>query len=111
MKINPKSQKGAITLVVLVTMLLLTAVLMSMYIVIANKAQSSAETTKQIAEKYNNLDKANSIYEKYFSKEDEMIPIYTREQLEKIGSGEQIKIDGKKYTFSKNGVCTSSKCK
>ena len=51
MRINPKSQKGAITLVVLVSMLFLTAFLMSMYIGIANKARTSAETTKQIAEK------------------------------------------------------------
>ena len=40
MKINPKSQKGAITLVVLVAMLFLTAFLMSMYIRIANKARN-----------------------------------------------------------------------
>ena len=49
MKINPKSQKGAITLIVLVTMLFLIAFLMSMYIRISNKAQTSAETTEEIA--------------------------------------------------------------
>lgn len=105
MKINPKSQKGAITLIVLVTMLFLTAFLMSMYIGIANKAGTSAETTKQIAEKYNNLEEANAIYDSYFANSD-VIPIYTREHLEKIGSGEQIGINGKIYTFSKNGYYT-----
>lgn len=105
MKINPKSQKGAITLIVLVSMLFLTAFLMSMYIGIANKAGASAETTKQIAEKYNNLEDANAIYDSYFSNS-EIIPIYTREHLEKIGSGEQITINGKIYTFAANGYYT-----
>lgn len=98
MKINPKSEKGAITLVVLIGMLFLTAFLMSMYIGIANKAQSSAETTQQIQGQYNNLDEANAIYDSYFADAD-IIPIYTKEQLTKIGSGEQITINGKIYTF------------
>ena len=102
MKINPKSEKGAITLIVLVGMLFLTTFLMSMYIATANKAQDSSETTKQIQEEYNNLEEANAIYDSYFA-DKEIIPIYTREQLEKIGSGEQITIDGKIYTFTPNG--------
>lgn len=101
MKINSKSEKGAITLIVLVAMLFLITFLMSMYISIANKAQTSAETTKQIAEKYNNLEQANDIYDSYFVDSD-VIPIYTREQLEKIGSEEQITIGGKIYTFASN---------
>ena len=87
MKINPKSEKGAVTLVVLVSMLFLTALLISLYIEIANKAQTSAETTKQIQETYNNIENADEMYASYFS-DDEIIPIYTKEQLEKIGSGE-----------------------
>ncbi len=55
MKVKLKSQKGAITLIVLVAMLFLTMFLMSMYIILANEAQTSAETTKKIAEKYNNI--------------------------------------------------------
>lgn len=105
MKINPKSEKGAITLIVLVGMLFLTTFLISMYIATANKAQDSAETTKQIQEEYNNLEEANAIYDSYFA-DKEIIPIYTREQLEKIGTGAQITIDGKIYTFAPNGYYT-----
>lgn len=101
MKINLKSEKGAITLIVIVAMLLLTTLLMNMYIITANKAQTSAETTKQIAEKYNNIEDAEDMYASYFTDTD-VIPIYTREQLEKIGSGEQITIYGKIYTFAPN---------
>ena len=105
MKINPKSEKGAVTIIVLVAMLFLTALLMSMYIRIANKAQTSAETTKQIEEKYNNIGEAEDIYNSYFSNSD-LIPIYTREQLEKIGSGEQVTVNGKIYTFSTTAYYT-----
>lgn len=101
MKIKLKSEKGAITLIVLVAMLLLTTALMNMYIITANKAQTSAEATKQIAEKYNNIGNAEDIYTSYFT-DVEVIPIYTREQLEKIGSGEQIQIYDKTYTFKPN---------
>ena len=103
MKVNPKSQKGAITLIVLVTMLFLMAFLMSLYIRISNKAQTSVETTSEIAKKYNNIDDADTIYNSYFATED-VIPIYTVEQLKKLGSGEQIEIDGKIYNFSANAT-------
>lgn len=105
MRINLKSEKGAITLVVLIGMLFLAAFLMSVYIQIANRAQSSAETTKQIEDRYNNLNEANIIYDSYFADTD-IIPIYTKEQLAKVGSGEQILINSKVYTFSKDGYYT-----
>ena len=102
MRANIKSEKGAITLVVLIGMLFLTAFLMSVYIGIAKKAQSSAETTKKIKEQYNNIGELNNIYDSYFANVDDIIPIYTVEQLKKIGSGEKFSIDGKVYTFSAN---------
>ena len=102
MKINPKSEKGAITLVVLTGMLLLTAFLMSMYIQLSNKAQTTAETTEKIAQRYNNIEQANMIYDSYFT-DTNIIPIYTREQLAQIGSGEQVLINNKVYTFSTDG--------
>lgn len=101
MKINAKSEKGAITLVVLVGMLFLTVFLMSVYIKLSNKAQTSTETTEQIARQYNNIKDVNNIYDSYFANTD-VVPIYTKEQLAKIGSDEEVLIDGKVYTFSAN---------
>lgn len=46
MKINPKSEKGAITLIVLVAMLFLTIILMSIYIRTANKARNISRNNK-----------------------------------------------------------------
>ena len=103
MKINPKSQKGAVTLVVLVTMLFLTAFLMTMYIRLANKASTSAQTTVEIAKQYNNIGDMNDIYHSYFT-DSNIIPITNREQLEAIGSNENITVNGKVYNFSTNGI-------
>lgn len=105
MKINAKSEKGAITLVVLVGMLFLTVFLMSLYIQLSNKAQNSAETTEQIEKQYNNVGEKDSIYENYFISTD-VIPIYTANQLKEIGSGKEITIDGKVYTFSADAYYT-----
>jgi len=102
MKINLKSQKGAVTLIVLVTMLFLTAFLMTMYIRLANKAGISAETTLEIAKKYNNIGDMNDIYYSYFT-DSNIIPITNREQLEKIGSNESVTINGKIYKFVPDG--------
>lgn len=102
MRINPKSQKGAITLVVLVTMLFLTAFLMTMYIRVANKAEISAETTAEILKKYNNIGDKNSLYYSYFT-DSNIIPITNRAELEEIGSNKNITVKGKVYKFIPNG--------
>ena len=102
MKTNVKSEKGAITLIALVTMLFLISFLMTMYIRISNKAQISAETTADIAKKYNNIGDAEIIYDSYFATE-EVIPITSKEELAKIGSGEKVEINGKIYIFKEDG--------
>lgn len=102
MRTNLKSEKGAITLVVLIGMLFLTAFLMSVYIGTANKAQGSADITKKIKEQYNNIGELDKIYDSYFVNTDDIIPIYTVDQLKKIASGKDILIDGKIYTFANN---------
>lgn len=105
MKINIKSEKGAITLVVLIGMIFLTVFLMSVYIQISNKAQSSAEITEQIAKQYNNIDDAEDIYASYFS-DINVVPIYNAEQLKKIGSGEEVLIEGKIYVYAPDAYYT-----
>lgn len=105
MKINPKSQKGAITLIVLVTMLFLTAFLMTMYIRLANKAGISAETTAEIAKRYNNIGDINNKYGELVEdpSNNTIIPITNKEQLSAIGSNTYKEVNGKLYLFSKTG--------
>ena len=63
---NLKSQKGAISLLVLITILFMTSFLVSTYIIGANKLQSELERTKEIKEIYDNHDEAEDIYNSYF---------------------------------------------
>jgi len=88
-----KNEKGAITLVVLVSMLFLVSFLMSAYIIVSNRAQKQKEISNEIQQIYSNKQDLNEIYNSYFN--NEIIPIYTVEQLLKIGSGEKLLIDNK----------------
>lgn len=93
-----KSEKGAITLLVLITMLFIVSFLITMYIITANKVEAQIERTEQIKETYNNVEDAESVYNSYFG--GDVINIYTVEQLLQIGSKEKIVINGKVYTFT-----------
>ena len=70
------------------------------------KDKISIEVTRTIKDietgEYGVTVKSNIIETEKAKEESEYIPITTREQLEKIGSDEEITIDGQKYTFSKN---------
>lgn len=92
---NLKSEKGAITLIALVTMLFLISFLMSMYIKLSNKAQSSAEATAEIAAKY-----ARAGQDVIIAEENQVIPIKTVEDLKLICSGQTKMIEGIVYKFS-----------
>ncbi len=92
---NIKSEKGAVTLIALVTMLFLVSFLMTMYIRISNKAQSSVEATQEIAAKY-----ARAGQDVVVAEDSQVIPIKTVEDLKLICSGQTKMIDGEVYKFS-----------
>ncbi len=100
---NIKSESGAITILVLVSVLFMLSFLISSYVIIANKVQAQKEIiaqTKSIYENYN----MDEIYNGYFSNNN-IIPIYTPEQLLTIGNSEEdqtISINGKFYKFPAN---------
>lgn len=60
MKINMKSERGAITIYVIMAMLILTITLIALYVSITNKQISDLETAEQIKSIYekdmNNID-------------------------------------------------------
>ena len=97
-----KSERGAITLLVIVTMVFILSFLISTYVIVANKLKGQVERSKQIQETYNNLNDKDNIYNSYFA--GDIINISTVEQLLKIGSNENIKINGKVYTFSSSAI-------
>ena len=90
---NLKSEKGAITIVVLASMLFLLAFLMSAYMIVANKAKKQKEISQEIQEMYSKHEDLEETYNKYIN--NDVIPIYTVEQLLKIGSQEDLLIDNK----------------
>ena len=78
-----KSNRGAITILVLVTVLFFIAFLISLYIIISNKVQTQKEFISQTRKIYKSDKTMEEIYNSYFSS-DEVIPIYTAQQFRKI---------------------------
>lgn len=95
---NLKNERGAITLVVLVSMLFLVSFLMSAYMIVSNRAQKQSEISKEIQQMYSDDQDLNVLYNSYIN--NEIIPIYTVEQLLKIGTGEQLLINNKYCTMT-----------
>lgn len=99
-KVSVKSEKGAVTLLVLVTILFFVMVLMSIYILVSNKTQAQIEMTRETRRIYGK-ETAKDIYSSFFG--DNIIPIYTAEQFKEIGSNKNIPINeegAKYYKFS-----------
>lgn len=97
---NLKDQKGMITMLVLITVVFLVSFLISAYLLISSKLKSQQDIVSETKRIYEGTATMDEIYNSYFSN-DEIVPIYTAEQLIKIGSKENVIINGKYYNFSK----------
>lgn len=101
---NIKSEKGAITILVLVSVLFMLSFLISSYVIIANKVQEQKEIIVQTRSVYGNYD-LDEIYDSYFNN-GEVVPIYDTNQLFKLGTnvnGTIKQMNNKIYTFSNTG--------
>lgn len=95
---NFKNEKGSITILVLVSLVFLTTFLISSYIIISNKMQTQKKVISDTKEIYEQP--IEEIYNSYFNTEN-IIPIYTVEQLLLIGEEHQnVNINGKYYNFT-----------
>ena len=96
-----RKEKGSITIITLTTVLFMIAFLVSTFTIIANRRQAQAEIKQNIKEVYakdiNNIDE---IYESYFTGGNSVILISTVDELLKIGSGENVTINGRTYKFT-----------
>ena len=92
-----KSENGAITILVLVSVLFMISFLISAYVIIANKVQAQKDIISETRNIYENYS-LEDIYNSYFGKN--IIPISNVEQLLAIGTGQDKIIDGKYYNFS-----------
>lgn len=95
-----KSEVGSITIYVIITMLFFSVFIMSIYIINSRKFETQLEANAKVKAIYEKED-ATQVFSENFGAEDEKIPIYTEDQLLKIGSGECIYIpqENKMYFF------------
>lgn len=104
-----KKERGAITLITLVTILLMIAFLISTFTIIMNRRQAQAEIKKETQEIYeSDVEDVEQVYQSYFAGEDETIPILNTDNLLKVCKIIQEDTDG--YIFAKDKIykCTAS---
>lgn len=95
-----KSEKGAITLYVSIACLFIVVIGVSAYVLSSNKQQAQLAQLKQIEEAYQTTITQDELYKEYNG--GEIVTIYTLEQFLKIGTGEDLYINGKIYTMTAN---------
>ena len=95
-----KNENGVITMITLITVLFMVSFLISSYIIIANKVKTQKEMMAETKSIYEPKASMEEVYNSYFASEN-IIPIYTVEQLLNVGSGQQnVYINGKYYDFN-----------
>ena len=94
---NKKSEKGAISIFVMVAMLFFLASIRGIYLISSKRAQTQTQSLGLTQKIYNTTD-AESVYDAKFATG--TVPIYTQEQLYAVDTGNQVEIDEKIYTFS-----------
>lgn len=94
------SQKGAISVFVMITMVFFLLTILGAYMISSKRAQTQTESAKLVQGQYYTENEENERYHSKIADSSAIIPIYTKEQLWSIGSGKAIEIEGKVYTFS-----------
>lgn len=98
-----KKERGAITLITLVTILFMIAFLISTFAIIMNRRQAQAELKKETKGIYeSDVENVEQVYQDYFADKNMPIPINIAENLPKIGTGKYIVVDGKIYKCTKD---------
>ena len=95
-----RSQRGATTLITLVTVIFILGFLLSSYIIIQNRLQSQAEIKREITELYGkDVENIDEIYSSHMANPTAVVPIKTAKQLLSVGTGEKFVIDGTIYEY------------
>ncbi|MCL2355459.1 MAG: hypothetical protein FWC68_06370, partial [Oscillospiraceae bacterium] len=98
---NIKSENGAVTLLVIVTILFFIAFLIGSFVVISNQASSQIEMAEQVRRIYEPGD-AEEIYDSYFDRG--IIHIYNVDELLAIGSGDARVVRGRTVIFTSDAL-------
>ena len=97
------SEKGAITILVLVSMLFMVSFLITAEVIASNKVKSQKSILDRTRQIYESDKSMEEIYNMHIADSD-IIPIYTEEQLLNVGSNEGMMVNGKFYTFYDDSV-------
>ena len=95
-----KEEKGSITLFVVIAMFAFVLFSLATYTLLSRRSQTQTDLMSEIRNMYGNASEYDE-YKSYF--DGDIVPIYSAEELKKVGSGEKIAIskeNGKIYTFS-----------
>ncbi len=95
-----KSQKGAISVFVMMAMLFFLFTILGVYSISSKRAQTQTESFGILENKYYKPGEENERYSAKIMPETQTIPIYTKEQFWTIGTGNKVEIEEKIYTFS-----------
>lgn len=94
-----KNENGVITMITLITVLFMVSFLISSYIIIANKVKTQKEMMAETKSIYEPKTSMEEVYNSYFSNEN-LIYIYSDEQLINVGTGNVVNVNGKYYNFN-----------
>lgn len=94
------NENGVITMITLITILFIVSFLITSYILISNKVKTQKEMISETRKIYESTSTMEEIYNSYFNN-DNIVPIYTVEQLLMMGKGQQnVNVNGKYYDFN-----------
>lgn len=93
-----KNNSGAITVYVVIACLFIIIIGIGAYIMVSNKQAAQLEQLNELQGAYQGNLTQEELYNNYNG--GEIIPVLSEEQMLKMGSGEEIYIDGKIYTMT-----------
>lgn len=99
-----KSQKGAISVFVVMAMLFFLFTVLGVYMITSKRAQTQSESIDMIQNKYYEEGEEKEKYDSKLATDGKIIPIYSKEQFWSIGTNEKVEIEEKIYTFSPTAV-------
>ena len=94
-----KRERGAITIITIISILFMVSFLISSYLIISNKVKTQKNIIAQMRSIYDQTESMDNMYYSFFGKN--VVPIYTVDQLLAMGTGKRINVNGKYYDFSK----------
>ena len=102
MKNNLKKQNGVISVFAMLSMLFFLLFILGAYLTISRVNKTQKESNKELLKLYSTEVNSQEIYNDKVAKPNEVIPIYSYDQFQKIGSNDIYVIDGRIYFFSQN---------